>query len=174
MTDRLSTAVSIAHLSLCLLLIEPVACSMDALQNQSSATEKEYVISLGMSSAARHREEARVRQQLWGYFDKRQIGSFKVTWFSKEGEPSINEFTIKPDEAGIWRITVHIERHLRERGGPKRHGEYISQHNYVASKLLIADMYGSKVEEQPTADLRFFETHKVRLADESGKVLQEI
>jgi len=127
-----------------------------------------------MSSAARHREEARVRQQLWGYFDKRQIGSFKVTWFSKEGEPSIWEFTIKPDEAGIWRVTAHVTRHLRERGGPKRHGEYISQDSYVASTLLITDMYDRKVEEQPTTDLRFFETHKVRVADESGKVLQEI
>jgi hypothetical protein len=92
-----------------------------------------YVLDLKVGADARSKIEAQVREFLWGHWRRRRLGHLVFTAYSKEGEPSTSSYFVEPDQEGIWRIAVTIERRSVARGGMK--GEWQKRYEYCAYSL---------------------------------------
>lgn len=48
----------------------------------------------------------KIRYFLWEHITKRQLGRFVLTYISKEGDKTTNEFFVEPRATGVWQVVV--------------------------------------------------------------------
>jgi hypothetical protein len=118
---------------------------------------------------------AKVRDFIWIHWKERNLGYVEMTLRNKEGEPSTSYIFIEPDEVGVWRVAMRIERELHDRrlvGDPKRTGEIIRQtHSYEA--YLVDQVKSTK--DKPVVNLKNRRNdYLLRLKDKNGNILAEL
>jgi hypothetical protein len=79
-----------------------------------------YTVGLALSAEERSAIEANVRAFLWNHWRRCRLARVEITHYSKEGEPSTSSFFIEPDNGGVWRIAVKIDRTQWFKTAPSR------------------------------------------------------
>ena len=121
------------------------------------------------------RQQAEVRKFVWEHWRERRLGYVTFTMFSKEGEPSTSHVFVEPDEEGIWRVAVKIDRMVVERHGSKR--RHRSSNEYIAYALERIEVPTSGLDEAiliPDTDLKKPDLYRLILKDRAGKVLSSL
>ena len=58
------------------------------------------------------RSKQEIRTFLWSHWKNRQLATLTVTMYTKEGDPTISRFLIKPDNRGTWHIHLYVKREI--------------------------------------------------------------
>jgi hypothetical protein len=134
-----------------------------------------YNLELMLDAQVRASKEAAVREFLWDHWQQRRLGQVTVTRYSREGEPSASFYFVEPDERGIWRIAVEIDRTLVDRGGSKnqRH-ESVEYEAYSVERIEVPKDGLTQRVVIPEAEMRSPESYRLALKDQEGKSLTEI
>ena len=133
-----------------------------------------YVVDLKVGADARSKIEAQVREFLWDHWRRRRLGHLASKGYSKEGEPSTSSYFIEPDQAGIWHISVTIERTRFARGGAK--GEWQERHEYCAYSLERIEVPNDGLTPRipiPDGESRPPGEYRLVLKDSGGKTINE-
>ncbi len=117
---------------------------------------------------------AKIGDFIWLHWTERTKGYAEMTLYSKEGDQSKWFINIEPDEKGIWRVAMRIERKMHDRrfvGDSNRMGETIYQtYNYEAYAVeqvkFLKGKTNSKLNRQITDS-------QLRFKDKNEKVIYE-
>jgi hypothetical protein len=97
------------------------------------------------------------------------------TKFSKEGEPSTSHLFVEPDEEGVWRVAVKIDRMVVESHGSKR--RHRSSTEYIAYALERIEVPTSGLNEPillPEIVSKKPDSYRLVLKDKDGKPLSRL
>ena len=134
-----------------------------------------FSIALNLDAQSRIKLEAEVREFVWEHWRERRLGYVTFTKFSKEGEPSTSHLFVEPDEEGVWRVAVKIDRKVVERHGSKR--RHRSSTEYIAYALERIEVPTSGLDEPillPEIALKKPDLYRLVLKDKDGKALSRL
>lgn len=133
-----------------------------------------YTIGLKLDAQARAKIEAEIREFLWNHWHYRQLGHLVATQYSKEGEPSTSFYFVEPDEKGVWRIAVKIDRTLNDRRDSKGpHRESIEYDAYSVERIEVPKNGLTHRVVIPEKETRSSLLYRLVLKDKEGNLLLE-
>jgi hypothetical protein len=133
----------------------------------------QLTLSVTAESQTRQVIEGRARRFIWNHFRQHHTGYLILKTFTKEGEPVVSRYYIRPGDSGKWTIEVLITRILSDR----YRGEQIhSKDHYVAYDLKLTEPSSKSVisDAPPELDLGFMKSHMLQLIDKDSKVITEL
>jgi hypothetical protein len=134
-----------------------------------------FSLTLNLDAQSRIKLEAEVRKFVWEHWRERRLGYVTFTKFSKEGEPSTSHLFVEPDEEGVWRVAVKIDRMVVESHGSKR--RHRSSTEYIAYALERIEVPTSGLNEPillPEIVSKKPDSYRLVLKDKDGKPLSRL
>ncbi len=117
---------------------------------------------------------AKVGDFIWQHWTERTKCYAEMTLYSKEGDPGKWFIRIEPDEKGLWRVAMRIDRKLHDRrhiGDSNRTGETIYQtYNYEAYTVERIKLLTGKTNPKLNRQIG---DPQLRFKDKNGKVIYD-
>lgn len=139
-------------------------------QNKSNQNKEDFVFfeinSLSITKNEFEEINSKIREFIWKHWKNQKDGTLKLRAVSKEGKISISKYIIKELKDGQWGIIVTIKR----LNTGKKDGFFVEEVDRIE---LPKDDF-EKEEVIPRNVTRSSKSYRIRLKDNSGKVLQEI
>lgn len=133
-----------------------------------------YTLEIMLDRQTRATKEGEIREFLWNHWRQRRLGQLTVTRFSREGEPTASSYFIEPDEKGVWRIAVRIDRTLVARGGLKGQRQESLEYSAYTVDRVEFPKSGLTPRVLSRNQVRSPQSYRLALKDEKGETLPEI
>lgn len=116
----------------------------------------------------RSRDEAAIREFLWVHWHSQRRALLRVTFYSKEGLPTVTKFFIEPDAIGNWNVVVQMRSKLPAPPGSEGRSEDTTERAYYVQRVTIDK---SDVQVIPPADRRTAASYRLALRDKNQRLI---